>query len=606
MSKRTLVIYNPSKFYDEIWLPTLWSQSKTYYEIHGNNIDQWHWYPSYADAESDLDKVKLIIEDAQPDIFAISLYVWNVERCLRVAKWVKHRWPKCLIVSGGPQQNTKYNINWFKEHDYIDASLPSECYGELFFTEILDNFHDGKINWELVTNAQYPRKNSRLITSSRKVMHQRDKKLFDYQWSSYANQRDELIKFINYRPDAKSIAVIESTRGCPYGCTYCDWGGGTLSTVLKKDLIHIKEDLDFLASINLWHLYVADANLGIFGDRDVKFIQMLINVRHKTKKYFTVDYGGFAKTNNKINTVEKIIKMSFENFLGYADLCKLSMQTLDNTVLTNINRKNIDLDIQLNSLKPLVKKHKYPIFVEMILGLPGITLDKFYYEMDILGKHNLMVRWYEWILLPEAPAYDPAYRKKYGIITTIKKSVSGWTTQWAYNEDAPDFEIVVGSNSFTTEDYMQMLLSTSMYHAIIQGGLYDKSIAWIIKHHSIGIGQIVKGIYNRYYQDEFLTQWQDILNSPKKQCFFKIGGNDEVSILWYFITQATTDQHFVSSLGQWLITNYNCPINLVIKDQKELVDMSTVNNTPEKFIQEFAGFRINIFKRKKIFGLFNW
>lgn len=26
-------------------------------------------------------------------------------------------------------------------------------------------------------------------------------------------------------------ATIETNRGCPYGCTYCDWGSATLSRI---------------------------------------------------------------------------------------------------------------------------------------------------------------------------------------------------------------------------------------------------------------------------------------------------------------------------------------------------------------------------------------
>jgi hypothetical protein len=33
--KKTVVVYSPSRFQNEVWLPALWSQAKTYYEKHG-------------------------------------------------------------------------------------------------------------------------------------------------------------------------------------------------------------------------------------------------------------------------------------------------------------------------------------------------------------------------------------------------------------------------------------------------------------------------------------------------------------------------------------------------------------------------------------------
>ncbi len=37
------------------------------------------------------------------------------------------------------------------------------------------------------------------------------------------------------RPDGR-MAIIETNRGCPYGCTFCDWGSATLSRIRKFDL----------------------------------------------------------------------------------------------------------------------------------------------------------------------------------------------------------------------------------------------------------------------------------------------------------------------------------------------------------------------------------
>ena len=75
---RTIVVYNPSRFENEVWLPALWSQAKTYYEKHGQKQDHWSWAPCIADIHSDdFEKIKLILDHAQPDVFAVSLYVWN-------------------------------------------------------------------------------------------------------------------------------------------------------------------------------------------------------------------------------------------------------------------------------------------------------------------------------------------------------------------------------------------------------------------------------------------------------------------------------------------------------------------------------------------------
>ena len=37
--------------------------------------------------------------------------------------------------------------------------------------------------------------------------------------------------------------IIETTRGCPYKCVYCEWGGGTGTKIIKKDMELVKRDI---------------------------------------------------------------------------------------------------------------------------------------------------------------------------------------------------------------------------------------------------------------------------------------------------------------------------------------------------------------------------
>ena len=59
------------------------------------------------------------------------------------------------------------------------------------------------------------------------------------------------------------------------------------------------------------------------------------------------------------------------------------MQTLDSEILDNIDRKNIPLDKQLELFNPIAKNNKIPMYVEIIMGLPGMTLEKFYHELNV-------------------------------------------------------------------------------------------------------------------------------------------------------------------------------------------------------------------------------
>lgn len=571
---KTIVICNFPRFSSEIWLPSLWVQAKTYYELHGEHKDQWQWFPCYLDCYSSdyLVEIQKQLYQAKPDIFAISLYVWNYRLAHEVAEWVKVTFPNCLIISGGPHQYLKHDANWFKKHWYLDASHPGDCYGELMFKELLDNYDNGKVDWPSITDIRYPTGKSKILSIGKKSMPRAERKNYQYDWSAFTAQLDELKKFQAYQktnfPDSILLGILETTRGCPYGCTYCDWGGGISTTVIQKSLSAVKMDIDALCEFDIKYLYLADANFGIFGDRDVEIIQYLVDEKNKKSATFKVGYGGFAKTENRLNYIKEILEIDINNNLSNNKEIKISLQSLDQEVLDNIDRKNIDLEKQLEVFKPIAEKTRLPLYVEIIMGLPGMTLDKFSNELDIFGKHQLSIQWFEWILLPEAPAYSADYRNKWGIKTTIKSN------GWSYPDTHANHEIVVGTNSYSQTDYLEMLLSSSLYNLFIQGGYYKHTVEYILKKYNIGHGKLINTIYRNFFlehngckveKDKVFFQWNNIITNTNQDCTFIIG-NEKIYGGYYFIALIFSSPKFEQLLVEWINEEYNIPLNIQHQD----------------------------------------
>jgi radical SAM superfamily enzyme YgiQ (UPF0313 family) len=575
---KTVVVYSPSRFENEVWLPALWCQAKTYYEQHGQHQDDWCWAPCIADIHSnDLAKVKEILQHTEPDVFAVSLYVWNYTIGHQVAKWVKQRWPDCFVVTGGPHQYFKHDINWFRDHPYIDASLAGDCYGELCIQQILDNLDDsGGLDHNTVTDLCYPTGVTRQLAYSKHRSTVLDKKKFDYNWPSFAKQKKHVDNFVNHarlnNSECRILSILETTRGCPYGCVYCDWGGGINTAVIKKDVSTVKKDLELLCSYDLKYLYIADANLGIFGNRDVEIIKNLVDYRSQYQTNIKLGYGGFAKTPNKLNYIRQILELDFANQLSNSKEIKISQQSLDGEVLKNIDRKNIDLTLQLTEFAPLAKKEKLPLFVEMILGLPGQTIEKFYKELDVLGENRLSVMWYEWLLLPEAPAYSHEYRKKFSLVTLTKQK------GWAWNELNSERNVVIQTYSYTTNDYLEMLLSSSLYHMFVQGGLYKDSVDWIQKQ-GIKTGQMIQTFYHELAEKfDYTDQWLKILSDPDCPCHFTLPTGQDVYVGYYFAMLAFVDpQKFFLLIEKCFLEKFSCPKKILKKDQKRTITIDNAN-----------------------------
>ena len=607
---KTIVVFNPGQLSSEVWLPALWSQAKTYYEHHGKKVSNWTWAPCFADIHSnDYNKIKEILEYNKPDVFAVSLYVWNYGIGHEIAQWVKQRWPNCFVITGGPHQYFKHDVRWFADHAHIDASLPGDSYGELCIQEILDNIDiDGTIDYNTVTNLCYPYGKSRLPKYSIKQTSTKTKKNFDYSWPSFAEQKNHIDQFVVYaksnNQNCKLLSIIETTRGCPYGCTYCDWGGGINTAVIKKNVNSVYQDIELLCSYDLTYLYLADANFGIFGDRDVEIMKKLIKYNQKFKHNIKLGYGGFAKTENKIDYVKEILTLDIKNHLSNSKEIKLSMQTLDVEILNNINRKNIKLELQLKKFQPLANNSKLPIYIEMILGLPGMTLEKFYHELNTLGKHNLSVMWYEWLLLPEAPAYHREYQAQFGIHSVVK------TNGWAWPENRSERNVVVETNSYTRYDYLEMLLATSLYHSFIQGGLYQDSIKWIQQNHKIEIGDAIKRIYKHLPDKEKLMhQWQNILDNPAHACHFQLPNNRTVYIGFYYAMLAFSDsENFLTHLENCLAHEFACPKKILQLDRcRTITSHNTINDRFDSVLEQFANYKNSqkiLRTRRKLFGIF--
>lgn len=523
---KNIVIFSPNPY--AFWLPALWCQAKTYYEKHGTKVGDWHWHPCYADLwQDDIEKVKEIVRTANPDVFCISLYVWNARECHEIAKWVQQEFPKCIIVSGGPHQYFKYDKNWFKDRPWLDASLPGDSYGEITVADILDNYDN--LDWNKVTGVVYPRGKNKTIFHSKKTL---DRSSFDFTWSQYSNRHKDIIQLLDYkhkhRPRVPTCAILETTRGCPYTCTFCDWGGGIGSKLINRSLHVVEQDINTLSSLNINTVYISDANIGILGNRDVAVVDLLA----KSKKKFKVLYGGFAKTEHHLPYIKQIIDLTWKYNLDHRSAFKLSVQSLDRDVLRNINRTNIPL-------KKLIELHNNTPaqgYVEFILALPGSTYDIMLKEIDVMLDYDLFGEWYEWILLPEAPAYDPEYRKKYGI-KTVKKTA--WTGQQR------EQEVVVATNSCSTDDYLKMLLAQAWYNFCVQGGVHRLTSS---KEIDLLINEFLP---STPYWLTIKWQWQQILNDPDRSCDIII--NNRQMPLKHLFTNLAFYEHkdFMPMLERW-------------------------------------------------------
>ena len=171
---------------------------------------------------------KIILKFYNPKLVGFSNYMWNEGYNDTLAKEIKARWPECKIMYGGPQVPDKIS-DWHDEHDFVDICVHQE--GEITFNDIVS----GKANKDIAGITYNENGDWTQTGPSERIIN-----LEDIQ-SPYL-----IGLFDNLAQEGYSInAIVETDRGCPYKCTFCDWGGTTFSKVKKFDLNRVFGEIEW-------------------------------------------------------------------------------------------------------------------------------------------------------------------------------------------------------------------------------------------------------------------------------------------------------------------------------------------------------------------------
>src|SRR5439155_22402978 len=76
------------------------------------------------------------------------------------------------------------------------------------------------------------------------------------------------------------LGIIETNRGCPYSCTFCDWGSNIASKIRKFSIERVFAELEWCAQHQIAGVMCADANFGVF-ERDVEIAQKVADLKRQ-------------------------------------------------------------------------------------------------------------------------------------------------------------------------------------------------------------------------------------------------------------------------------------------------------------------------------------
>ena len=167
------------------------------------------------------DEIETFIDSIEnPSVVGFSCFVWNWAFNNEVAEKVKERYPDCVIVYGGQHQPSadrlKHETDFFVKHPYVDILVHGE--GELTFENILLENLEEK-DWSKVSGITYKKEDNTFVTNPTRLRIDD----IDKMPSPYLNGLMD--RFVDkWKHKYVFTTTIESVRGCPYRCTYCEIG----------------------------------------------------------------------------------------------------------------------------------------------------------------------------------------------------------------------------------------------------------------------------------------------------------------------------------------------------------------------------------------------
>jgi radical SAM superfamily enzyme YgiQ (UPF0313 family) len=382
-----------------------------------------------------------------PAMACFTNYMWNERLSCTFAAQIKQRHPQTVIVMGGPNYpvDIAEQQKYLELHPEIDFFVDGE--GEMPFVELFKALENVDFDAQRLKTSAVRVPNVHYISERQFVRGDALPRILELDRQLPSPYTMGLLdEFF----DDKLTPMIQTSRGCPYSCTFCHDGIGYMNKTRAFSAERVREELEYIeARVKTATLLLADLNWGMFPG-DIQIARFIAEIRRR---------GPWPRNimcSTAKNQKERIIEMS--QILG--DLLQLgaSIQSTDPDVLRNIKRTNISLDAIVKMAKASTAS-KTGSFTEIILGLPGDTKQKHIKStFDMLDAGIQDVRSFQFILLPGTEASDAASRKQFGYDTGFRVLARCFGRYNIYGEEisaAEIQEICLGTRTMSRDDYFE-------------------------------------------------------------------------------------------------------------------------------------------------------
>ncbi len=434
------------------------------------------------------------LDKGMPQFAGFSAFSWNIRLAHDYAKRIKAVSPKTITVFGGPNfpDAPKEQEAFLKRFPHIDCYFEFE--GEISFVAFYNALKEIDFDWARFRDEKRLVQNIRYLSNGEFVAAPLAKKIDDPNIVPSPHLNGLSDKFY----DGVLIPMIQSTRGCPYQCTFCWEGGSYFQKVKRFNQDRITKELDYISQRvgKVPDLCIVDANFGLFeGDMETAREIHRIQLSHPNRWPRTI-LAATAK-NNKERTIE-IVELLKETLPPTG-----AVQSTDAKVLANIKRKNVPNEV-LAKMAQVTEQQGGQSEAEVILCLEGDSKKAHFQTVkDMLDSCFSFVRMYQFMMLPGTKSASQEHRDKYGFRTRFRVLPRCFGSYRFQNEQfqcAEIEEIVTGNKTMPHDDYLDcraMHLTVETFHN--DSIFFD--LAQFLERQGIKRSEFISTIRDRVFTD---------------------------------------------------------------------------------------------------------
>ena len=296
----------------------------------------------------------------------VSAYIWNIESLSILFSNFRKINHVCKIIFGGPEV-TYNSVEQIKKFDFLDAVISGE--GEQIFSELLSNIvqlgnHEGFVKTRGVT---YRSENDIIQNLPMPLIEPLDRIPFPYK---------------NLEAFENRILYYESSRGCPYNCSYCL--SSAVNGLRHLSINRVIEDLDFFLKHRVSQVKFVDRTFNALKTHALPILKYLIaNDNGVTNFHFEVTATLLD------DDYFDVLRMARPGLFQF----EIGVQTTHQPTMHAIHRP-IAFEKLKDICNALIQMGGIHLHLDLIAGLPYETFDRFLQSFDdvyLIGAEQLQL-----------------------------------------------------------------------------------------------------------------------------------------------------------------------------------------------------------------------